>query len=85
VILLDLKMPKLTGVEVLERLKASPATRYIPVVIFSSARHRPEVQRCYELGVNSYVVKPVPFEEYSQTLGRLAGYWMNVNLCAELR
>lgn len=85
VVLLDLKMPRLTGLEVLERLKGSPKTRGIPVVIMSSSFDRTDVQRAYALGANSYVVKPVAFEQYSETLGRVAVYWMKVNLCSHLR
>lgn len=85
VVLLDLKMPRLTGLEVLERLKTDPRTKGIPVVIMSSSFSRQDVERAYALGANSYVVKPVGFEEYSEALGRVAVYWMKVNLCSQLR
>ena len=67
-VLLDLKLPRVDGLEVLSRLKRSPRTAHVPVVAFTSSRQASDVRTAYELGVNSYVVKPVPFEEYADAL-----------------
>lgn len=79
VILLDLKMPKVNGLQVLEQLKRDPATQTIPVVILTSSAEDPDIKRCYELGANSYIVKPVEFENFSKTVGDLGMYWMVMN------
>lgn len=79
VILLDLKMPRLDGTDVLKALRADHSTRRIPVVMFSSSNELGDVQRCYELGANSYLRKPVNFNEYEDTLRLIASYWLGLN------
>jgi two-component system response regulator len=79
VILLDLKMPRLDGTDVLRALRADSATRRLPVVMFSSSNERGDVQRCLELGANSYVRKPINFGEYENTLRLIATYWLELN------
>ena len=79
VILLDLKMPRINGIEVLQELKANPSTRKIPVVILTSSREDPDIEMCYNLGVNSYVVKPVEFENFIKAISQLGLYWMILN------
>jgi len=79
VILLDLKMPKMNGIEVLQRIKADERTRRIPVVVLTSSKEDPDIHKCYDLGVNSYVVKPVEFDEFQKAISDLGMYWMIVN------
>ena len=79
VILLDLKMPKVSGIEVLKKIKSNDETRSIPVVILTSSKEDPDIKECYKLGVNSYVVKPVGFEEFSTTVAQLGLYWLLIN------
>ncbi len=78
-ILLDLKMPKVSGVEVLEKIRADSRTRRIPVVILTSSKEDPDIQKCYDLGANSYVVKPVDFQEFQKAISDLGLYWMMIN------
>ena len=78
-ILLDIKMPKVDGIEVLRRLKSDPATRLIPIVIMTSSDRDRDVIDSYRLGVNAYVVKPIEFEDLSATITRLGFFWMLVN------
>ncbi len=79
VILLDLKMPKVSGIEVLERLKSHPVMKSIPIVVLTSSAEDPDIKRCYELGANSYIVKPVEFGNFSKTVTDLGFYWMVIN------
>lgn len=79
VILLDLKMPKVNGIEVLQRIRTDDLTKYIPVVVLTSSKEDPDIKKCYELGVNSYVVKPVEFDEFQKAITELGLYWMLVN------
>lgn len=79
VILLDLKMPKVNGKEVLKRIKSDDRTKKIPVVVLTSSREDPDIEECYRLGVNSYVVKPVKFEEFVKAISDLGLYWIIVN------
>ena len=79
VVLLDLKLPKVDGIEVLRAIRADPRTRRLPVVIMTSSREQQDVNRSYDLGVNSYVVKPVDFESFSQAVADLGHYWVLVN------
>ncbi len=79
VILLDLKMPKVDGFEVLRRVKGDAKTRSIPVVVLTSSALKSDVQLAYSLGANSYVVKPMEFEEFTETVGRVAEYWLRID------
>lgn len=79
VILLDLKMPKIGGIEVLKKIKFDERTKKIPVVILTSSKEDPDIEKCYDLGVNSYVVKPVGFEDFMKTVNDMGLYWMLVN------
>jgi two-component system response regulator len=79
VILLDLKLPKVSGLEVLQKLKAEDRTKGIPVVVLTSSHEDRDIQECYKLGVNSYVVKPVEFDAFAKTVADLGFYWLLVN------
>ena len=79
VILLDVKMPKVTGIEVLKRLKSDSRTKKIPVVMLTSSKEDPDIQACYELGVNGYVVKPVEFDAFYKAISDLGLFWLIVN------
>jgi two-component system response regulator len=79
VILLDLKLPKVSGLEVLRALKADERTRSIPVVIVTSSREDPDIQTAYALGANSYVVKPVNFDVFLDAMSQLGFYWLLLN------
>lgn len=78
-ILLDLKMPKLSGLEVLKRQKSNNHTKAIPVVILTSSKEEPDLQKCYELSANSYVVKPVVFDDFIKAIAQVGLYWLLVN------
>jgi two-component system response regulator len=79
VILLDLKLPRVNGLEVLERIRREESTRTLPVIILSSSREEPDVKRAYELGANSYIVKPVEFERFVAAVGEVGTYWLALN------
>jgi CheY-like chemotaxis protein len=83
VILLDLKLPKVGGIEVLRRIRADPATKKIPVVILSSSKEDRDLKDAYELGVNSYVTKPIKFDEFAKVVAELGLYWLMVNKSCE--
>jgi len=78
-ILLDLKLPKVNGLEVLGRIKAHPHTKRIPIVVLTSSREDRDLITCYELGVNSYLVKPVDFAHFTESVRQLALYWLVMN------
>ncbi len=82
-ILLDLKLPKVDGIEVLKRVKADERTRVIPVVMVTSSAEGRDVVESYKLGVNSYLVKPVEFEKFSETVAKAGLYWMLMNKSPE--
>lgn len=79
VIFLDLKMPKVDGLEVLRHLKADDRTKLIPVVMMTSSKEEKDIVESHRLGVNSYIVKPVGFENFSRTVADLGMYWLLVN------
>jgi two-component system, response regulator len=79
VILLDLKLPKVDGLEVLQRLRADPFLRTTPVVMLTSSREERDLVESYRLGVNSFVVKPVDFDQFTETVQRVGGYWLQLN------
>ena len=78
-VLLDLKLPKVDGLEVLRRIKTDPTTRRIPVVVMTSSREERDIVESYELGVNSYIVKPVDFEQFVRAVADLGLYWLVLN------
>ncbi|HEX9047590.1 MAG TPA: response regulator [Verrucomicrobiae bacterium] len=79
-VLLDLKLPRVDGLEVLRRIKGDPRTRTIPVVVLTSSKEQKDVVASYHLGVNSYIVKPVNFEGFAAAVQELGLYWMLLNL-----
>jgi two-component system, response regulator len=81
-ILLDLKLPRVTGLDVLRRLKADPRTRPIPIVIFTSSAQARDVADSYQAGVNSYVIKPLDWEVLAEVLRQIGSYWLGVNRSA---
>lgn len=79
VMLLDIKMPKVSGIEVLRAIKTNPNLKHVPVVMLTSSREGPDLNDCYELGANGYVVKPVDFSEFFEAVKALGKYWAVVN------
>ena len=85
VVLLDLKMPRRSGFDVLQWVRAQPGLRRLPVVVFTSSAQDPDVNRAYDLGANSYLVKPVTFETLVEMMRAVGLYWVMFNLRPELR
>jgi len=81
-ILLDLKLPKVDGLEILQKCKSDPRTRRIPIVVLTSSREEQDLARSYDYGVNSYVVKPVDFPKFTDTVRQLGLYWVFLNQTA---
>lgn len=78
-ILLDMKLPKVSGIEVLARIKGDDRLRTVPVVVLTSSREAPDVQEAYRLGANSYIVKPVEFEAFAEAVAQVGLYWLLLN------
>lgn len=78
-ILLDLKLPKVDGMEILQRCKSDPRTKHIPVVVLTASREERDLTDTYNLGVNSYIVKPVDFSQFTETVRQLSLYWIELN------
>ncbi len=79
VILLDLKMPKVDGIEVLQQIKSNELTKSIPVVVLTSSKENPDIEKCYALGANSYIVKPVDFTGFMEAISHSGMYWVMLN------
>ena len=79
VVLLDLKLPKMDGLEVLQRLRATPRWRLTPVVMLTSSREERDIAEGYRLGANSYIVKPVDFDEFTEAIRSVGQYWLTLN------
>jgi two-component system response regulator len=79
IILLDIQMPKVNGMEVLRNIKSDERTRAIPVIILTSSSQHPDIRACYDLGANSYIVKPLNFERFSESIRNLGYYWLLLN------
>ena len=79
IVLLDLKMPKINGLQVLKAIKEDERTKYIPVVVMTSSKEDKDILECYKLGVNSYIVKPVDFDSFAKVVTDLGFYWLLVN------
>jgi len=79
IVLLDLKMPKVSGMEVLEKIKSNDATKSIPVIVLTSSKEDPDIEKCYQLGANSYIVKPVGFSNFTNAVADLGMYWLLLN------
>ena len=80
-ILLDLKLPKLSGLDVLRSVRSNPRTALVPVIIMTSSSERSDMQACYQSGANSFVRKSVDFADFTEKLDRLQSYWLGVNEC----
>lgn len=78
-VILDLKLPIMGGLEILEKIRTTEATRQIPVVVLTSSDEEKDIQKCYQLGVNSYVPKPVDFEKFLEAVKRIGTYWLETN------
>lgn len=78
-IILDLKLPKLNGLEVLKVIREDPRTKMIPVIMLTSSKEKKDILEAYELGINSYIVKPLSFDNYVKTVASIGNYWMLMN------
>jgi two-component system, response regulator len=79
IVLLDIQMPKINGIEVLHRIKSDERTKTTPVVMLTSSKEDPDIKKCYDLGANSYIVKPVNFERFAEAIKNLGFYWLLLN------
>lgn len=79
IILLDIKMPRMDGIEVLQEIKANPELKTIPVVMLTSSREEPDLKKCYDIGVNAYVVKPVNFKDFFAAVKQIGLFWAMLN------
>ncbi|HMH22954.1 MAG TPA: response regulator [Puia sp.] len=79
VVLLDIQMPKLNGIEVLRKIREDERTKITPVVMLTSSNQDPDIHKCYDLGANSYIVKPVDFDRFSEAIRNLGFYWLLLN------
>jgi CheY-like chemotaxis protein len=79
VVLLDIKMPRLNGIELLRTVKNDPSLKFIPVVMLTSSREKPDVDECYRIGANAYVVKPFDFDQFVDTVKVIVRFWAGVN------
>ena len=78
-VLLDIKLPRVDGLQVLERLRANPRTKLVPIVVLTSSIEPKDLLTCYALGANSYVRKPIDFQQYSKALQQIGSYWLETN------
>jgi len=85
VVLLDLKLPKISGLEVLRQIRENDNTRFLPVVVLTSSDEEQDLARAYELGVNSYICKPVSFVEFAEAIRQLGAYWLVLNQSPQKR
>jgi two-component system response regulator len=85
IVLLDLNLPKISGLDVLKAIRAEPATKVLPVIILTSSRQERDVTAGYDLGANSYIVKPVDFTQFSEAVRQLGLYWLVLNQAPSLR
>jgi CheY-like chemotaxis protein len=79
VLLLDIKMPRMSGIEVLQAVRSDPGLKHLPVVMLTSSREEPDLKKCYELGVNAYVVKPVNISDFIHSVKHLGVFWALIN------
>jgi two-component system response regulator len=79
IILLDIQMPKVNGIEVLQKIKSNEQTKLIPIVMLTSSKEDPDIKKCYALGANSYIVKPVNFEGFANSIQNIGFYWLLLN------